>query len=159
MVEKIDERVYTIPLRREWIKYPRGRRVNRSVNVVRSFIRKHTKAEDVKLSVGINEYLWMSGIQKPPGKVKVTVRLEEGKAFARLPEEKPPEPEKKTKKVKEKSPEAPEKKDEKPTAAPKETPAKKEEIAAPKETKKQTAEEEAEQLWKEAEKKIKEEKH
>lgn len=119
------ERVYNIPLRKEWIKQSRIRRVPRSVNVVRSFLERHTKAEEVKLSTGVNEYLWIRGIKKAPSSIKVKVSLEDNIAFARLPEEAAPKKEDKKKSKEEKKEEKKdEKKDvkDKPAESPKEEP-------------------------------------
>ena len=48
-MEKGEERVYTIPLRKAWLKQTRIQRVPRSVNVLREFILQHTKAPSLIL--------------------------------------------------------------------------------------------------------------
>jgi large subunit ribosomal protein L31e len=88
MDKKTGERVYSIPLRREWVRQPRVKRAPAGVAAVRKFLEKHTKSE-VKLSSGLNELLWAGGIKSPPGRIKVAVELKDGIAFARLPQEKP----------------------------------------------------------------------
>ena len=85
--EKVDERMYTIPLRREWQVVPAKKRANRTVRGIRSFVTKHTKAEDVKVSSRLNQLVWKHGIKNPPASVKVKVSIKEGVATARLPEE------------------------------------------------------------------------
>lgn len=151
-----DERVLTVPLRQSWIKQARVRRVPHGMNVIRQFVEKHAKVEDVKLSSGINELMWIRGAKQAPGKIKIAVRVEEGVAFARLPDEKVP--------VKEGKKEKPAAPTDKPAATPAKepaTPAPAKE-AAPKEEKKKPGKElskedkEAEQIWKEAEQKSKE---
>lgn len=159
MAKKATERVYTIPLRKEWVKQSRIRRVPRTVRVIREFLKRHTKAEEVKLSTGLNEFLWLHGAKKPPGKVKVKVSVEEGKAFARLPEEEKVEKIAKKGK-KEPAKEEPKKAEEKKEEAKKEAPEKEEKgerkEEKPKEEKELTpSEKEAEKIWKEAEEKVK----
>jgi len=162
MAKKATERVYTIPLRREWVKQSRIKRVPRTVRVIREFLKRHTKAEEVKLSTGLNEFLWLHGTKKPPGKVKVKVSVEEGKAFARLPEEEKVEKiaKKGKKEVAKEEPKKAEEKKETSEEAKKEAPGKEEKgerkEEKPKEEKGLTpSEKEAEKIWKEAEEKVK----
>jgi len=157
--DKASEKVYTIPLRREWVKQSRIKRANKCISVIREYLEKHTKASEIKISAGVNEHVWFRGIKKPPGKIKVTVRLEEGVAFARLPEEKIPEKKKEKEEKKEtvKKREEPKKetsKEEAKKEKPKEEP-KIEKAEKPGKTLSKD-EKEAEELWKEAEKKAKE---
>ena len=84
-----EERTYTIPLRRDFVKVPRYYRAKRAVNYVKSYISKHMKVEDVKIGRMLNQEIWSDGIKNPPGKVKVkatrdgnTVKVElEGHAY------------------------------------------------------------------------------
>jgi large subunit ribosomal protein L31e len=81
------ERVYNIPLRRVWVKVSRITRANRSVSEVRNFVKRHTKAKEVKVSQNVNSLIWASGIKKPPGMITVKVKVEAGIASVRLPDE------------------------------------------------------------------------
>lgn len=72
MAEKT-ERVFTIPLRKEWLKEPRSKRSNRAMRTVREYVRKHTKAKAIKISKGVNEFMFSSGFKKSPGKIKIEV--------------------------------------------------------------------------------------
>ena len=161
--KKIEEKIYTIPLRREWVKQSRVRRANRSLNVIRGFVEKHTRAGETSLSSGVNELVWTRGAKKPPGKVKVSVRVEEGIAFARLPEEPLPqkEGEKSGDKKGEKQAEGKEKQE---RIEPKTQTEKTKENNQKKEVKEKSKEKveelspeekEAQEIWKEAEKKTK----
>ncbi len=67
------ERVYTIPLRRDFRKAAIWRRTKRAMNEVRAFLSKHMKSNDVRIGTDVNEYLWKHGAKNPPHKVKVTV--------------------------------------------------------------------------------------
>ena len=96
-----NERVYTIPLREIVLKNPPQRRAPRAMHVIREYVEKHTKSP-AKLSVGINELVWIHGIQAFPSKVKVKVTMIDGVAFTHLPEEKPPVKEKEKKKAEQK---------------------------------------------------------
>ena len=46
-----DKRTYIIPLRREWLKVPRWRRSKRAVDALHSYLEKHTKVENVKITI------------------------------------------------------------------------------------------------------------
>jgi large subunit ribosomal protein L31e len=79
----VEERFYTIPLRKVWT-VPRKKRAPKAAREVRSFVIKHMK---VKLDVEdeedepeylvmdneVNEKLWSRGIEKPPRKIRVRV--------------------------------------------------------------------------------------
>ncbi|MDR2623486.1 MAG: 50S ribosomal protein L31e [Methanobrevibacter sp.] len=64
------ERVYTIPLRK--VKnVQRTIRAPRAIREVQNFLKKHMKAEEVKLDAKVNEKIWARSIQKIPSKIKV----------------------------------------------------------------------------------------
>ncbi len=80
--EIVEERIYTIPLRRAWIS-PRKKRAPRAVRMVKSFIQRHMKVEigpketeeeeeeRLVISNEVNEKLWSRGIEKPPRNIRV----------------------------------------------------------------------------------------
>jgi large subunit ribosomal protein L31e len=79
------ERVYNIPLRKEWLKAPRHKRSKKAMKAVREFLMKHMKSEDVKLGRHLNEKVWEHGIKRPPHHVKVTaIKFEDGIVRAEL---------------------------------------------------------------------------
>ena len=65
------ERVYNVPLRKEFQKAPKWRRTKKAVKALREFIVKHTKAEEVKIGKYLNLELWKHGIKNPPHHIKV----------------------------------------------------------------------------------------
>jgi len=83
----IEERHYTIPLRKAWIS-PIKRRVPKAIRIVRKFLQRHMKYENLVIGTDVNELLWRRGIEKPPRRIRVravknadnvvTVRLAEG---------------------------------------------------------------------------------
>lgn len=81
------ERIYTIPLRREWLKAPRSRRSNRALRTVREFVSRHSKAKEVRISRGVSELIFSQGFKKPPGRIKVEVRGDFTKVDVKLPGE------------------------------------------------------------------------
>ena len=72
----VEERVYTIPLRKAWIA-PIKRRVPRGVRMVRAFVRKHMKVDDPIITPEVNEYLWQRGIEGLPRRVRVRITRDE----------------------------------------------------------------------------------
>ncbi len=78
----VEERFYTIPLRKVWIS-PRKKRAPKAGRIVKSFVMKHMKvrteadeeeeAERLVISNEVNEKLWSRGIEKPPRKIRVRV--------------------------------------------------------------------------------------
>jgi len=87
--EIVEERIYTIPLRRAWIA-SRKKRAPRAMRIVKGFIQRHMKVEtEVKgeeeeegrlvISNEVNERLWSRGIEKPPRNIRVrAVKDKEG---------------------------------------------------------------------------------
>ena len=78
----VEERFYTIPLRKVWIS-PRKKRAPKAGRIVKSFVMKHMKVrteadeeeetEKLVISNEVNEKLWSRGIEKPPRKIRVRV--------------------------------------------------------------------------------------
>ena len=70
MSEPILERIYTIPLGRAWIA-PRYRRAEKAITVLRKFVQRHMKPDEVIIDTSVNEEIWKRGIQNPPRKIRV----------------------------------------------------------------------------------------
>ena len=78
----VEERFYTIPLKKAWLS-TRKKRAPRAARIVKSFVLKHMKvrteaegeeeAERVVIDNEVNEKLWSRGIEKPPRKIRVRV--------------------------------------------------------------------------------------
>lgn len=81
--EFVEERVYTIPLGKAWVR-PRKKRAPRAMQLIKAFLTKHMKmdmsveAEEEKeelpkliISNDVNEKVWSRSIGKPPRKIRV----------------------------------------------------------------------------------------
>jgi large subunit ribosomal protein L31e len=80
--EIVEERTYTIPLGKAWIRPP-NKRAPRAMHMIRAFINRHMKLtmrveeeeekELPKLVINkeVNEKVWGRGIEKPPRKIRV----------------------------------------------------------------------------------------
>jgi large subunit ribosomal protein L31e len=80
--EIVEERIYTIPLGKAWVRPPK-KRTPRVMHMIRAFITKHMKLtmhveeEEEKelpklvISKEVNEKVWGRGIEKPPRKIRV----------------------------------------------------------------------------------------
>ncbi|MEM3730153.1 MAG: 50S ribosomal protein L31e [Candidatus Bathyarchaeia archaeon] len=79
--EIVEERIYTIPLGKAWIKPP-NKRAPKAIRIIRDFIKKHMKLERPSegeeeepkrliISNEVNERIWSRGIEKPPRKIRV----------------------------------------------------------------------------------------
>ncbi|NMC59825.1 MAG: 50S ribosomal protein L31e [Candidatus Methanofastidiosa archaeon] len=70
--------MYVVPLRKVK-EAPRTQRAARATRVLKDFIVKHSKCENVKIDKQLNEKLWEKGIESSPSKVKIRiVKAEEG---------------------------------------------------------------------------------
>lgn len=71
--EIIDERIYTVPLRKAYWTGSRLRRANRAVRILREFVQRHMKPEEIVILKDVNERIWSRGIQKPPRRIRIRV--------------------------------------------------------------------------------------
>jgi len=78
-----EEKIFTIPLRDAFSR-ERTHRSKDASRLIREFLIKHMKSENVKIGSSINENLWKRGIQKPPRKVRVHAVKEEDIVYAEL---------------------------------------------------------------------------
>jgi len=69
--EIIDERIYAVPLRKAYWTGSRLRRSNRAVRILREFVERHMKPEELLIQPEVNERIWTRGIQKPPRRVRI----------------------------------------------------------------------------------------
>jgi large subunit ribosomal protein L31e len=83
--EFVEERVYTIPLGKAWVR-PRKKRTPRAMQLIKAFVTKHMKMEmrfeeeeergelpRLIISNDVNEKVWSRSIEKPPRKIRVRV--------------------------------------------------------------------------------------
>ena len=83
--EFVEERVYTIPLGKAWVR-PRKKRAPRAMQLIKAFVTKHMKMEmrveeeeekgelpRLIISNDVNEKVWSRSIEKPPRKIRVRV--------------------------------------------------------------------------------------
>lgn len=67
------ERTYNVPLRTKTQYAPEYKRAKKCVNVLRAFIKKHMKCDDIKIGNYLNEFIWKDGIKNFPHHVEVKV--------------------------------------------------------------------------------------
>ena len=69
--EIIDERIYTVPLRKAYWTGSRLRRANRAIRILQKFVERHMKPEGLLISKEVNEHIWSRGIEKPPRRIRI----------------------------------------------------------------------------------------
>jgi large subunit ribosomal protein L31e len=69
--EIIDERIYTVPLRMAYWTGSRPHRANRTVRILKEFIQRHMKPEELLIQPEVNDKIWARGIQKPPRRLRI----------------------------------------------------------------------------------------
>jgi len=72
------ERVYVIPLRKEWLKAPKYRRAKKAIRAIKEFLVKHMKLYErdlkkIKIGDFVNKAIWCRGMKSPPHKITVKV--------------------------------------------------------------------------------------
>ena len=81
----MEEKTFTINLRREFLKKPIYQRTKRALTAVKEFSLKHFKTKEVRIGPKLNEKLWEKGNRKPPAKIKIKGIVEDGIAYVELP--------------------------------------------------------------------------
>ncbi|MHA1771293.1 MAG: 50S ribosomal protein L31e [Candidatus Thorarchaeota archaeon] len=71
--EIVEERIYTVPLRKAYWTGSRLRRAKRAVRILREFVERHMKPEELNIHPDVNERIWSRGIQKPPRRIRIRV--------------------------------------------------------------------------------------
>ncbi|MDH5449162.1 MAG: hypothetical protein OEY24_08165 [Candidatus Bathyarchaeota archaeon] len=88
--EFVEERIYTIPLRRAWIMPPK-KRTPKAIRIIKAFVQRHMKVGEVAIeregeeeeggriiiSNEVNEKIWSRGIEKPPRKLRIRAAKDE----------------------------------------------------------------------------------
>ncbi len=69
--EIIDERIYTVPLRKAYWTGSRLKRANRAVRILKKFVERHMKPEEMMIQPEVNELIWSRGIEKPPRRIRI----------------------------------------------------------------------------------------
>lgn len=81
-----EERIYVIPLR-EVRQAPEYLRAKRASKLVREFLKRHMKSDEIKLDMILNSELWRRGAKHPPSKIRVrAVKQDDGSVKAFLVE-------------------------------------------------------------------------
>ncbi|MCF2135791.1 MAG: 60S ribosomal protein L31 [Candidatus Thorarchaeota archaeon] len=71
--EIVEERIYTVPLRKAYWTGSRLRRAKRAVRILKEFVERHMKPEELNIHPDVNERIWSRGIQKPPRRIRIRV--------------------------------------------------------------------------------------
>jgi len=75
----VEEKIFTINLRKLTLKAPKWEKSKKSIAIVKDFLKRHMKTEDIKMDKSITEEIWKSGSQRPPAKIRIKAyETEEG---------------------------------------------------------------------------------
>lgn len=69
-VKIILDRVYIVPLS-DVIYVPHYRRAKKAISILRKFMMRHMKPDELIIDPKVNEYIWRRGIKHPPRKIRV----------------------------------------------------------------------------------------
>ena len=81
-----DERTYIIPFRKEYLKVPRYKRSQKAIATIKVYLKRHMKADVVKIGFHLNKEIHKHGKKNPPIKVKVKALKEGSIVKTELPE-------------------------------------------------------------------------
>ena len=84
----IEEKLLTINLKKSWIDRPKLKRHLSAANAIRKYFYRHMKAEDVKISSGVNELLHVHGSKWVPSRIHVKAIKDGDVVNVLLPDEK-----------------------------------------------------------------------
>lgn len=83
-MSEAEERTYVIPLRYAYF-VPRPKRANKAIKIIREFVKRHLKVEEVLIGDDVNKKVWERNREKPPRRIKVKVKkVDEETAEVRL---------------------------------------------------------------------------
>ena len=78
-IEVVEERTYMLPFQKVW-RMPRQARAPKAARMLREYVQRHMKVEEVLISNEVNEQIWAKGITNPPRRLRVRmVKDKEGK--------------------------------------------------------------------------------
>jgi large subunit ribosomal protein L31e len=78
------DRTYTINLRKDLTECPRYRRTKKAMSLIKLFVIRHMKVEEVKVGDELNRHLWSQGIKNPPRRFTVSIHKEGTTAYVNL---------------------------------------------------------------------------
>jgi len=73
----MEERIYTINLRKSISKAAKWEKSRKSVYTVRNFLKRHMKGDVVKIGKSITEEIWKGGSKNPPKNIRIHTILTE----------------------------------------------------------------------------------
>ena len=81
----MEERIYTINLRRGVMTSPRWKKSDDSVSFIRNFLKRHMKSQDIIIDNAVSKEIWKHGNQRPLRKIRIkAVKDDENKVTASL---------------------------------------------------------------------------
>lgn len=82
--EYVLERTYIVPFKRIHNTAP-IRRGKKAIRILREFIQRHMKPNEIIIHPEVNEEIWKRGIEKPPKKIRIrTTKDKEGLVYVYL---------------------------------------------------------------------------
>jgi len=69
-IEVVEERTYMLPFQKVW-RMPRQARAPKAARMLREYVQRHMKVEEVLISNEVNEQIWAKGITNPPRRLRV----------------------------------------------------------------------------------------
>ena len=73
----MEEKIFTINLRKRISKAAKWEKSKKSVYVVKNFLKRHMKGDIVKIGKSISEEIWKGGSQNPPKNIRIHAILTE----------------------------------------------------------------------------------
>ncbi len=70
------ERYYNIPLWKARLASGK-KRAPKAINVIKDFVKKHMKSEEIIIEPDLNEKIWSKGIEKPPQRILIRATKDE----------------------------------------------------------------------------------
>jgi len=78
------DRVYTIPLAKAK-RAPTSKRAPKAIRVIREFLTRHMKSDEVYIGASINDLVWKNGIRRIPPRIRIhAIKNDEGQVRAEL---------------------------------------------------------------------------
>ena len=72
--EVVLERIYTIPFYPKLNSIPRTKRATRAMRMIRAYLSRHMKSDEILIAGEVNEFIFSRGMQKPPRRITVLAK-------------------------------------------------------------------------------------
>lgn len=81
--DSMDKKIYNVNLRKVR-GFSRAEKAEKSIYLLKEFVKKHAKVEKIWISPNVNEFIWVNGMRNPPKEITIQLIVDNDKAYIEL---------------------------------------------------------------------------